>query len=683
MTPAKKIYFSVLLFIGLAALSHIVSPRVEAAGCDSSTVRWASTSNTIYVTGPITCTLSEIKIARPTAPLEQVDPAGKVWLLKANLKLEGGATLNLHGSPSGGDTNQLRLKSNNSSATNSTIWIRAQWGKIDISSTNITSWDEPANGPDTEYTTYKRSYIHTRSYLEADGVTARESRMDIANSDIGYLGFNGSEAYGLTWKVLGTTPGIYDKVNVYGNVSGSRIHHNYFGAYTFGADGMKLQGNEIDSNIQYGLDPHDDSDNLVVENNKFHNNGNHGFICSQRCDNITVRNNDSYNNTGNGIMFHRNTNFSLIEGNRVNNNTDSGIAIFDSHNNTIRNNTSLRNKNGLRFSVGSSNNTVVQNDLGNNTSYGIYFYKGSDTPTSGDGHPKQNNFTGNNIHNNGNYPIKATQTDNNTFSENTFANNAKEIYLYASKENEFNKNTFTGNNNFYHARFSATATVKDTGQVATKIGDSASNIKLINTQNSIYQNNKNITTTATPDNTFITMTRAVSAGVVTFNKLNLSVKPSTGEVLVSPENNKKWSETSTNTSTSADHTAGNLSPDTTYTVLINNALYQTITSDPAGNIAFNYNGGYSGTKVFEVIESTVQGASIPNTFSIETELTPVEPESTPSGTPAPTVTPTPVEPEPTPTEPLKPTGPPLPDKTPESTPSGEINESVTFQSSAN
>lgn len=676
--PKGKIYTSILLLITLATLSHIFPPGVEAVGCDSSSIRWSSTSNTIYVTGPVTCTLSEIKTVRPIVPLEQVDPAGKIWLLKANLKLEGGATLNLHGSPSGGDVNQLRLKSNNSTASNSTIWIRAQWGNINISNTKITSWDEAVNGPDTEYTTYKRSYIHTRSYLEADGVTARESRMDIANSDLGYLGFNGSEGYGLTWKVLGTTPGIYDKVNVYGNVTGSRIHHNYFGAYTFGAQGMRWQGNEIDNNIQYGLDPHDDSDNLIIENNKFHHNGNHGFICSQRCDNITVRNNDSYNNSGNGIMFHRNTNFSLVEGNRINDNSDSGIAIFDSHNNTIRSNISLRNKNGIRFSVGSSSNTVGQNEFGNNTTYGIYFYKGSDTPTSGDGHPKLNNFTGNNIHNNGNYPIKATQADNNTFSDNTFASNAREIYLYDSKENEFNKNTFTGPNNFYHARLNATATVRDTDQVATKIGDSVSNIKIINTQNSIYQNSKGVATTAIPDNTSITMVRTISGSVVTFNKLDLTVKPSSGEVRVSPETNKKWSESSADTSTTADHTVGNLNSNTIYTVLVNSNPFQTLTSDPTGKISFNYNGGYSGTQVFEVVEGGTATVPALSTQEISSPpvVVPTQPESTPSGTSIPIPTSTPAEP-------LKPPEPPPPEKTPESTPSGEIDSPTAFQSSAN
>ena len=55
---------------------------------------------------------------------------------------------------------------------------------IDISDTKIMSWDETVGGPDTEYATYQRAYIRARSSLDADGVTAHESRMDIANSDV-------------------------------------------------------------------------------------------------------------------------------------------------------------------------------------------------------------------------------------------------------------------------------------------------------------------------------------------------------------------------------------------------------------------------------------------------------------------------------------------------------------------
>lgn len=63
--------------------------------------------------------------------------------------------------------------------------------------------------------------------------------MDIVRSEMGYLGYYGSEAYGLTWKVRGfckdkSNVDVFEEVNVYGNIYDSKIHHNYFGVYTYG-----------------------------------------------------------------------------------------------------------------------------------------------------------------------------------------------------------------------------------------------------------------------------------------------------------------------------------------------------------------------------------------------------------------------------------------------------------------
>lgn len=42
------------------------------------------------------------------------------------------------------------------------------------------------------------------------------------------------------------------------------------------------------NNIQYGFDPHDDSDFLNIHDNTVYNNGNHGIIASKRCASCTV-----------------------------------------------------------------------------------------------------------------------------------------------------------------------------------------------------------------------------------------------------------------------------------------------------------------------------------------------------------------------------------------------------------
>ena len=207
----------------------------------AATFRWSAASNRIYVESGGSARLTDIKAALPAAPLDLVDVTNKIWLLRADLQVQDGCTLVLRGATVGGDVNQLRLQSVNA-ATNCTcvVSITADWGSLDIHSTKITSWDTMINAPDNNYLANGRAYIRVRSSLSANGITPLESRMDITNSEICYLGTDDSESYGLVWKVGGTHPNptnsIFDFVNVYGNVVNSYIHDNYFGLYTYGAE---------------------------------------------------------------------------------------------------------------------------------------------------------------------------------------------------------------------------------------------------------------------------------------------------------------------------------------------------------------------------------------------------------------------------------------------------------------
>ena len=253
-------------------------------------------------------TLSDIAFIAPDAPLTLVDSVNAVWKLDANIRVVDGGSLMLHGTAIGGDVNELRLKSENTLDPNAFVEIRADYGQIDIQSTKITSWDSAANGPDTEYEVFGRAYVRARSRLSVDG-TPLESRMDITSSDIGYLGYDGSEAYGISLKVVGDPgPGfeLFEQADIYGDIRDSYIHHNYYGIYSFGAYGAVWSGNEVAFNVVYGIDPHDDSDWLLIENNFVHHNGSHGIIGSKRTDHLTIRNNmSSYNGTGHGIMLHQ------------------------------------------------------------------------------------------------------------------------------------------------------------------------------------------------------------------------------------------------------------------------------------------------------------------------------------------------------------------------------------------
>ncbi|CAM9596047.1 unnamed protein product, partial [Sphacelaria rigidula] len=149
------------------------------------------------------------------------------------------------GSASGGQVDELRLESTDATYIN----LRAYGGNLDFEHTKVFGWDTTRNrahNPSNENT--PRSYISAVSEIITNpGETCEgrakntmgEARMDIVSSEMAYLGYQGAEAYGLTWKVRGfctdkSNPELFDEVNVYGNIYDSDIHHNRFAVYTYG-----------------------------------------------------------------------------------------------------------------------------------------------------------------------------------------------------------------------------------------------------------------------------------------------------------------------------------------------------------------------------------------------------------------------------------------------------------------
>ena len=558
--------------------------------CTAANVRYASSSNNLYVSGPVVCTLTELD-ALTKAPVTPVDPNAKVWLLGANLILQQGATMQLHGAAMGGDVNELRLRSNNVSGSSALVFIRADWGTLDIQSTRVTSWDESAGGPDTEYSSYRRAFIHVRSFLDSGGI-ARQSRMDIADSDIGYLGYSGAEAYGLAWKVSGSGTERFNKVDVLGDVTRSRLHHNYFGAYTYGAFGMRWIDNEIDHNVQYGLDPHDDSDSLVIEGNHVHDNGNHGIICSQRCDHLTIRGNVSTANVGNGIMLHRSVVDSVVENNRAQGNSDSGIALFESHRNTIRGNTLTGNQKGLRLSVGSADNLIEDNDLGNNTSYGVYAYKGSDAPVNGDGRPKRNRFVGNDIHDNGSYAIKMGDSDDSRFEGNRFSSNG-----YGPLFERGTGNVITGSDLAAAGRVAAYGkgtsirTYLSGFNAATVKMDDTSEVVLEDAGGRIFEAEEGMPTAVAPTGSSMIVRRADTGGESDVVTRNFHVTLATGGASVTAgtwsTDRRTWSTRPAGSGQDLTYAMGDLTPGSQYNVFRNGIRIAAFRADDRGFVRFS------------------------------------------------------------------------------------------------
>ena len=285
--------------------------------------------------------------------LEEVEPG--IWQLRANLILRSGVTLLLNRD----EVKWLRL----TSGKKNFVTIKGTNADVLIDGVKITSWDEAAKDYDKEIKD-GRSYILVKD----------NARMDAIGAEIAYLGYARPKSlpyspYGISWRMSG---GKLGRALLTGEVKNSKFHHNYFGAYTFGATGMRWRGNEFYENVRYGLDPHDDSTGFLVENNKFYNNGTHGLILSKRCLDFTIRNNTSSNNKLHGIMLHELSNRNLIENNNIYGNHD-GISIDNSSNNTIKNNKINANVRGILADKKSIENIIEKNEIKNNAQYGIYF----------------------------------------------------------------------------------------------------------------------------------------------------------------------------------------------------------------------------------------------------------------------------------------------------------------------
>jgi mannuronan 5-epimerase len=365
-------------------------------------LRYERDGNLIVVDGVWT-TPSAIKAALPHAPLTLVDRERRVWLLSANLLLTNGGALRLYGRRAGGDVDELRLRSDNPPGPAGVISLTADHGVLDIRSTRVWSWDTAADGPDLEYESYGRAFIRARSRLRSNVLTRLESRLDVTDSEIAYLGYDANESYGLVWKVVAPDAYVFNHVRVYGNVVRSRIHHNYFGLYAAGARGNEWIGNDVHHNVQYGLAPHTRSDDLLIDANDVHDNGNHGITVRQHCARVRIRNNRVWGNRAGGLTLHRGSDGGFVTGNQVFRNAGSGITIYDSAGVTVRANTVADNgQSGIQLAMDAARNRVEDNEISGNRFYGLFLGKGRGRPVGGrDGMPRQNQISGNRVRGSG------------------------------------------------------------------------------------------------------------------------------------------------------------------------------------------------------------------------------------------------------------------------------------------
>ena|GEM_PF-1388525 len=578
-----------------------------------ATFRWSSLSQRIYVTGPGSGTLSEMKAALPSAPLVLVNPAGNIWYAGADIIVENGGRLKLYGPAIGGDVAELRLKSDNTIASNAVVDVRADWGWLDIRNTKITSWDNTANGPDNEIETYGRAYIRARSTLDPDGVTPRESRMDIINSDIGYLGSDDTEAYGLVWKVAGTAPTnlppgmtLFDLLRVRGDVLNSRIHHNYIGAYSFGLLGGRWATNEVDHNVVYGLNPHDDSDHLSIEANSIHHNGSHGFMASARCDHGILRSNKCWANGESGLMLHRSSDDWLVEGNESLENGDSGITIFASSRSLVLGNSCVSNRNvGIRLSVGAADNVVTNNQCGFSGTNGLLIYKDNDPPNPGDdGRPKRNVVANNRFYEYGADALRLEYGDATSLVGNSFTSSFATALRFTGTTNVLTASNALPTNVLVKLTGSATtptlATFKRQPRILLQM-DAFSTASFKDDNGAVFDfGQSQLPTLVNSSGSAASVTRTNLGGTTAIVTRNLLAALDSGTARVFPVSwsttgyqSKVWTAQTVPGTPSVAYTVGDLTPGSTYVAAIGIPVVPigTFTANSQGRFTFRVTNG--------------------------------------------------------------------------------------------
>ena len=217
----------------------IAATAAAPAASACSGVRYASTSNTIYLNQAKDYTLSSIVAACPKIPLVQTDTAAKTWQLSSDLVLNNGARLSLRGSALGGDVNTLRLRSRASNAKTEVTAITVNGGVLNAAGVTVTSWDDQARKADTkaDYVTGAtqrgRAFVRAVSTKDAAGKT-HKSTLNIDRSVFTNLGYYAAESYGVAYKTRycdRANPAACGADAATGNQTNSTFSNNYMGTY--------------------------------------------------------------------------------------------------------------------------------------------------------------------------------------------------------------------------------------------------------------------------------------------------------------------------------------------------------------------------------------------------------------------------------------------------------------------
>src|ERR687897_1300420 len=303
-------FASVTAALLLSSMTLISTQQGQFSAASTACVGYSAGVNTMTITCDATF-LDVVQTINDPEILDQEEEQNGQYILNANLEVADGVTFEM---TSNGDNLQyLKIAGANGIIV---------YGKILIDGVRITSWDTEEDDviPQDMNGTIRRGYVQ---FAASEGA-------QIINPEFAQLGDVEPGRRG--FDLFGGGGPSHDMV-----INNSIFHNMWMAFYSNGAYNITVDGSEYYDNIQYSLDPHTVTHDMIITNNWLHDNP-IGAICSDRCYNILIEGNLVEDTTDIGIFFSRNMTDSIARNNHVIN-ARVGILVSESPNNEIYNNT--------------------------------------------------------------------------------------------------------------------------------------------------------------------------------------------------------------------------------------------------------------------------------------------------------------------------------------------------------
>jgi parallel beta-helix repeat protein len=319
----------------------------------------------VIVAEGATCTMEDL------VDSQHVRRDAELFIVAQSIVARPGSVLDL--------SSDSRLRIRLLSGTDGYANIISEGGTLILRNADIRSQDPATDLPDTDMTD-GRAFIRVDAFVDDSGIP-RNGHIEIDTSTISHLGYDtraGSaffSGYGLSLKVRREDE--LDRVRVTGWIRGSELSHNYRGFYSYGARDIDFSNNVVVQNVDYGVDPHDESTGFIARDNLIARNGGTGLALSRRCSNGMIEGNTIIGNGANGVIIHDLSQSVVISNNFVAGNRGDGIVIHDSAGALVSGNILRDNRNGLRAFAGAAILDVRDNSFEGNRDAAILLLHGA------------------------------------------------------------------------------------------------------------------------------------------------------------------------------------------------------------------------------------------------------------------------------------------------------------------